>query len=81
MMVFTITNLRGKRKMLLKILLAALLLLILLPLLYQNYLTASTDGEPLAAASEEAAYPGEPIRVSSEFDRFWQGLARESGLL
>lgn len=78
MIVLAVTNLRQKRRMLIRILLALLLIALLLPLLLHNFLPAAAEAPAVSAGQESQQYPGEPLRVSTEFDRFWQRLLSES---
>jgi len=78
MIVISITGLRQKKRLLLRILLALLLLLALLPFLFNQYLNARTANTAAEAEADTITYPGDPVRVSTEFDRFWLRLMSES---
>jgi|GEM_PF-6082640 len=78
MIVFGITGIKNKKRLLLKILLALLLMLALLPLLYHNFISAGTENATAEVKADAITYPGDPVRVSTEFDRFWLALFSES---
>ncbi len=86
MIVFGITGLRSKKRLLLKILLALLLVLALLPFLFHHYINANAESGTAPVQAEEigegeenaVTYPGDPVRVSTDFDHFWLGLLGDS---